>query len=665
MMLMEPGRIGSMETKNRVIMAAMGIRGTTDEDGYWGERTQAFYAARAAGGVGMILPEMVFVSRALEPAASSCIDLASDAHLESVRQLADTLNRYDCRLCIQLTAGFGRVVPPFLAPEWWTDDPVPAEYQPVSASINNNHHLPERRKFYSRPLTTAEAEAHAQAFGFAARRAREGGAACVELHGHEGYLLDQFMTELWNRRDDKYGGTREKRMTFTREAIAAIRRDAGEDFPIIYRFGLTHYVPGGREPEEGLWVAEELEKMGVAALHVDAGCYESHWWPHPPQYQEPGCMVSLAEQVRQQVSIPVVAVGRLQDPEVAESVLENGSADFVAIGRGLLADPDWVNKVQDNKPDDIIPCISCHEGCMEQMRQGDPTSCALRPTTGHELEWPMEPLQEERSLLIVGGGPAGLEAARAGVERGLSVTLWEANDKLGGNLWPAAKPDFKPDIANYVHYLGNLEKQLPIDIVFNKRATTQDVIDFGADYVILATGAEMESLPFASTATVKVLTAIDLLNDAAVIEGDRVVVMGGGLVGCETAVYLAQSGLQVTLTTRRSAEKLGGDIADRSNREMLIQMIADENIQVMDLTVPVGTAEQSVVVERDGQESSISTDNLVFAGRLMPCDGLMKELEAFYANNAGSVFSAGDCVKVGSIMHAVWGSFNAVRTLAA
>ncbi len=376
-------------------------------------------------------------------------------------------------------------------------------------------------------------------------------------------------------------------------------------------------------------------------------------------------MVSLAEQVRQQVSIPVVAVGRLQDPEVAESVLENGSADFVAIGRGLLADPDWVNKVQDNKPDDIIPCISCHEGCMEQMRQGDPTSCALRPTTGHELEWPMEPLQEERSLLIVGGGPAGLEAARAGVERGLSVTLWEANDKLGGNLWPAAKPDFKPDIANYVHYLGNLEKQLPIDIVFNKRATTQDVIDFGADYVILATGAEMESLPFASTATVKVLTAIDLLNDAAVIEGDRVVVMGGGLVGCETAVYLAQSGLQVTLTTRRSAEKLGGDIADRSNREMLIQMIADENIQVMDLTVPVGTAEQSVVVERDGQESSISTDNLVFAGRLMPCDGLMKELEAFYANNAGSVFSAGDCVKVGSIMHAVWGSFNAVRTLAA
>jgi len=165
MKLMESGRIGTLETKNRIVMAAMGIRGTTDDDGDWGERTQAFYAARAAGGVGMIMPEMVFVSRALEPAASTCIDLASDVHLKSVRRLADSLHRYDCKLAVQLTAGFGRVVPPFLAPQWWTDDPLPVEYQPVSASINNNHYLHERRKFDSRPLTTEEAAAHAQAFG--------------------------------------------------------------------------------------------------------------------------------------------------------------------------------------------------------------------------------------------------------------------------------------------------------------------------------------------------------------------------------------------------------------------------------------------------------------------------------------------------------------------
>jgi len=665
MRLTEPGRIGTMETKNRVVMAAMGIRGTTDPDGDWGERTLAFYTARAAGGVGMIMPEMVFVSRALEPAASTCIDLASDRHLESVRRLADSLHRYDCKLSIQLTAGFGRVVPAFLAPEWWTDDPLPPEHQPVSASINNNHYLPDRRKFDSRALTTHEAAAHAQAFGLAARRAREGGADCVELHGHEGYLLDQFMTGLWNRREDRYGGSREKRLTFVREAIDAIRRDAGEAFPIIYRFGLAHYVPGGREPEEGLWIAGELEKMGVAALHVDAGCYESHWWPHPPQYQKPGCMVSLAEQVRRRVSIPVIAVGRLQDPEIAESVLAGGSADFVALGRGLLADPDWVNKVRNGKSADIIPCISCHEGCMQQMTQGKPTSCALRPTTGHELDWPMVPIAGKASLLVVGGGPAGLEAARAGVERGLDVTLWEADEKLGGNLWPAAEPDFKPDIANYVTYLRHMEKQLPIDVVLNKRAAAQDIIDFNPDFVILATGAEMETLPFESTETVKVMTAIDLLTGAAETEGDRIIVMGGGLVGCETAVHLAQRGAQVTLTTRRGRDKLGGDISDRSNRKMLVQMIADAGIQVMGHTVPVRTGNGCVVARCNERDIIIPADNLVFAGRLLPRDGLRRELEAYYRNHPGHVFSAGDCVKVGSIMNAVWDSFNAVRTIAA
>lgn len=702
MRLLEPGNIGSMQLKNRVIMPAMGIRGTVEKDGDWGDRAIAYYTARAAGGVSLITPEMVFVSRAVELAASQCIDLASDRHLRSVGRLADALGQYGCKLSVQLTAGFGRVVPPYILPEWWTDAPLPEHLRPVSASPNDNHYLPERRKFDARPLTAAEAAALARSFGPAARRAREAGAACVELHGHEGYLLDQFMTALWNRREDHYGGTREKRLNFAREAIAAIKSDAGADFPVIYRFGLTHYLPGGREPEEGLWIARELEKMGVDALHVDAGCYETHWWPHPPQYQEPGCMVSLAEQVKQRVSIPVIAVGRLQYPDVAESVLAGNKADFVAIGRGLLADPDLVNKIASGNEDDIIPCIGCHEGCLWQMAEGKPTSCAVRPTTGHEIEWPLLPIRQKASLLVVGGGPAGIEAARAGVERGFTVTLWEATGTLGGNLWPAAEPDFKLDVARYFGYLRKLATDLPIEVVLNKRATARDIAGFGADHVVLATGALMESLPFESTDSVKVLTAIDLLTGKDTSKGNNVLVMGGGLVGCETAVHLARQGKQVTISTRRSRDKLGGDIVDRSNREMLLEMIREAGIQVYASSIPVSLGEGSVVLKTglaaetanagghsardelvdminqyargstlaksgDGAEPAevlVAADSLVFAGRLLPRNSLAKELAAINGNS-DNIFSVGDCVKVDSIMHAVWGGFTAVRTIAA
>ncbi len=700
MRLLEPGRIGTLELKNRVIMAAMGIRGTVDKDGAWGDRAIAYYTARAAGGVGLINPEMVFASRALELAAGHCIDLTSDEHLKSVRRLADSLDQYGCKLSVQLTAGFGRVVPPFILPEWWTEDPLPEHLQPVSASVNDNHYLPDKRKFDARPLTTEEVSALAQSFGLAAKRAREGGAACVELHGHEGYLMDQFMTGLWNRRDDHYGGTREKRLNFARELIAAIKRDAGEDFPVIYRFGLTHYLPGGREPEEGLWIAQELEKMGADALHVDAGCYETHWWPHPPQYQEPGCMVSLAEQVKEQVSIPVIAVGRLQYPDVAENVLTENKADFIAIGRGLLTDPEWVNKVAADKPKDIIPCIGCHEGCLWQMAEGKPTSCALRPTTGHEIEWPMLPLKTKASLLIIGGGPAGVEAARAGVERGFDVTLWEATGELGGNLLSAAEPKFKVDIALYLNYVRHLANQLPIEIILNKRGTAQDIIDFGADYVVVATGAKMEALPFKSSDSVKVLSAIDLLTGEEESHGETILVMGGGLVGCETAVHLAHQGKKVSISTRRPREKLGGDIVDRSNREMLVAMIAEADIQVHDNSIPVRLENGAIILkhidktstsndaersERDelvdlinenakdsvmaksGEQSAasevhITADSLVFAGRLLPQNSLIKELAEIGGDN---ILSAGDCVKVDSIMNAVWGSFKAIREIPA
>jgi 2-enoate reductase len=648
MKLLEPGRIGTLEIKNRIIMAPMGIRGVCDAGSveYWGERVRAYYGARAAGGVGMITTEMVFVTQALEPCAKELLSMANDNHVAAMRKLADRLHAYDCRLSIQLTAGFGRVVPPFI---------VPDGVKPVSASENTNFYVPDYPDLNSRAITTEEAEALAQSFGFAAMRCREAGADCVELHGHEGYFMDQFMTGLWNRRDDRYGGSREKRLTFAREAIEAIKRDAGADFSIIYRFGIKHHLEGGREEEEGLWIAGELEKMGVAALHVDAGCYETGWWPHPPQYQPPACMVDLAAKVKKVSSLPVITVGRLQYPDVAEKVLAEGKADFIAIGRGLLADPEWVNKVQSNRTAEIRPCIGCHEGCLWQMIAGEPTSCSLNPTTGHETDRPIVPLKKKHTLLVVGGGPGGIEAARVGVQRGFDVTLWETSDRLGGNLWPASKPDFKRDIADYITYLTGLAGRLPIAIALNKRATAEDIKSFAADYVILATGARMEPCPLDGNT---VLSTIQLLNGAE-LQGEKILMMGAGVIGCEAALYLARQGRKVILCARQDSPELDTDIVDIHNREMLLRMIREEkNITVLRGTIPLRMDGDGVVADQQGVEKKIPMDSLVFSGRLFSQNELTKSLE-----NTPHVISIGDCTQPGTIMEAVWGGFNTVREI--
>ena len=650
MKLLEPGYIGKLKIKNRIVMAAMGAHGLHNPGGDWGERYRAYYEARAAGGVGLITTEATFVSQALEPFSKDLFNVASDEHLTSMHRLAETLHSYDCKLSIQLTAGFGRVVPPPVVPEG---------VLPVSASENTHFSpvIPIGPEAITRAITTEEAAALAQSFGYAAMRCREGGADCVELHGHEGYLLDQFMTALWNRREDRYGGSREKRLTFAREAIEAIQRDAGADFPIIYRYGITHYLAGGREEEEGLWIAQELEKMGVAALHVDAGCYETHWWPHPPQYSPPGCMVFLAEKVKKVVSLPVIAVGRLHYPEVAEKALAEGKADFIAIGRGLLSEPEWVNKVQSGKTSEIRPCLGCHEGCKWQMIAQQPTSCSLNPTCGHEIEWRLTPLKEKRSLLVVGGGPAGIEAARVGAQRGFDVTLWEASHRLGGNLWPAAKPNFKHDILDYVHYLNGLVHRLPVDVVLNKKAAAEDIKNFGAEYVILATGAQMEPIPFDNGTADKVLTVIQVLNGMEP-QGEKILVMGGGVIGCETALYLARQGKQVTISTRRDADSLAEDLYDHNNRDVLLMMIKAADITVLSETVPIGLGNGNVVVKQNGAEKKIAVDSLVFAGRMIPENDLSKSLE-----NITTVFSIGDCVEPARIMEAVWGGFKAVREI--
>ncbi|MFC2059641.1 FAD-dependent oxidoreductase [Chloroflexota bacterium] len=403
--------------------------------------------------------------------------------------------------------------------------------------------------------------------------------------------------------------------------------------------------------------ARQLEAMGVDALHIDAGCKETSWWPHPPAYQPPGCMVDMAEKVKAVVKVPVIAVGRLQYPALAEKVLQEDKADFIAIGRGLLADPDWPNKVREGKLEDISPCIGDSEGCSGELREGRITSCTVNPTCGHEKEWALTPVKKRKRILIVGGGPAGMEAARVAAIRGLEVTLWEKASRLGGNLWPASVPEFKKDLRDLINYQVTQLKKLTVQVRLNMEATADEIISFGTDFVILASGAIQEDYHVPGDNGHKVVTAIDLLLNKGRV-GKSVLVMGGGLIGCETAVYLAQKGHQVMLTSRR-ANILTEMI--NHNRSMLLKMMADSKVQVLTNTLPLEVVDGGILVKHNDENITLPVESIVSAAGMRPCDELQRAL----TGKVSELYAIGDCVKAGRIIEAMWQAFHTAREIEA
>ena len=643
MKLFEPGNIGVMKVKNRIVMAPMGVGAMAEPDGNWTERVREFYIARARGGVGLITTALVFVSLKLEPVAKINLNLYSDSHLDSLYRMVEGVHEYGAKVSVQLTAGFGRVVAVH-----WQQPGAP----PISASAIPCYFNPET---VTRALSTGEIQELVQACGAAAKRCQMAGVDAIELHGHEGYLLDQLMSGIWNQRTDKYGGNRQKRLTFAREVISAIRREVGKDFPVIYRYAIDHYLKGGRTPDESLWIAEQLESMGVDALHVDAGCYETSWWPHPPTYQPPGCMLDMAAKVKPVAGVPVIAVGRLHYPMLAERALQEGKADFIAIGRQLLADPDWPNKVMEGRFEDIRPCIGDHEGCFQRLLASEATSCTVNPVCGHEKEWALTPVKSKKTLLVIGGGPAGMEAARVAALRGIEVILWEKTDKLGGNLWPASVPEFKRDLRDLLQYQVAQLRKLPVKVELGKQGTAENICKLGVESVILATGAIPQKPNIIGANKVKVITAADLLLKKGKV-GKSVLVIGGGLIGCETAVYLAQNGCQVTVI-----EQLPDTLTDVlfPNRDMLLKMMADAKVQVLTSTWPVRVTAGGILVKHNDKDRLVPAASIVVAAGMRSCSDLQKTLDGKVAE----LHAIGDCVEPGGILDAIWQAFHSARRI--
>jgi len=506
--------------------------------------------------------------------------------------------------------------------------------------------------FTTRALTIEEIEGLVKAFGAAAGIVRSAGIDAIELNGHLSGLLDQFMTPLWNVRTDKYGGDLEGRLTFATEVMEAIRSEAGADFPVIYKYGLKHYIDGGREAEEGVEIAPRLEAAGADALTVDAGGWATTHIVHAPTTQPPGLNVDMAAMARKVVSIPVLAVGKLGNPELAESILQEGKADFIMMGRPLLADPEWPHKVREGRLDDIRPCLGCMEGCMG--RGGKYLSCTVNPATGMEREFALTPAEREKTVLVVGGGPGGMEAARVAALRGHKVTLWEKGDALGGNLIPASIPGFKQEYRGLIDYLATQMGKLGVAVELGKEATPGDIQRLAPEVVFIATGGTPIIPDIPGVDKAKVGTAIDVLLGKQEV-GESVVVLGGGLVGSETALHLAQQGKKVTIV-----EILGSIARDMFaiNRMHLLELLADAGVRTLTETSVTEINDNSVtLVGKDGKKSSLENDTVVLALGMKP----NRELVEAVQDTVPETRVIGDCVEPRKVMDAVWEGFRQAR----
>ncbi len=641
MKLMEPGKIGAVTLKNRIVMTPMGMFGVPSPDGSLTARGMEFYLERAKGGTALIFPAAALVTTEFESPCSALNAFDSMDKVMLWSELAEQVHHHGAKLGIQLSAGLGRTTFNYFF------DP---EHVPVSASAVPSHWTPW---ITCRPLTVEEISRIVQAFAAAAVLARGCGIDVIEIHGYGGYLLDQFASSLWNKRDDAYGGDLEGRMRFPLEVVRSVKAACGP-VPVVFKMTPIHYVEGGRELDEGIEIARLLQDEGVDALHVDAGCYEAWHRAIPPVYEPFGSQVEMAATVKREVGIPMIANAKLGDPEVAEAVLRDGKADFIGLGRSHLADPEWARKVAEGRPEDIVPCIGCCEGCMARGFSGKYASCAVNPSCTMEGKYGLEPVASPRRLLVVGGGPGGMTAAVTAARRGMDVTLWEGGDRLGGCLLAASAPGFKKDVRRLLdHLVTQVEKQ-GIEVRLGARASVRDIMDEAPDTVIIATGAGPAATPPALAAGV---SALDVLTGEAV-EGDRVLVAGAGVVGCETALFLAEQGRDVTVVD--PAGILVSEPVFTLNQASLLEKMDARGVKTMPGVELLEVVEGGAKVRAGLAESLLECDAVVLALGFTAGEPTAEEL----AGVAGlQVRVIGDAVQPRKVLDAVWEGFHAARLI--
>ena len=629
--LFAPGKIANLELKNRIVMPAMGCS-LAEPSGEPGPRMIKYYADRAKGGTGLIITEITRIDDDTGVGTPNQLSATNTHVVGQLSRLVETVHAYDTKLFVQLHH-----------PGNQTPSRLIGGKQPVSASDVTCRVIGEQ----PRALTTEEVEGLVRKFIFGAVIAQKAGVDGVEIHGAHGYLVSQFLSPHTNERTDKYGGSFEGRMRFATEIILGIRAVCGPKFPIGIRINGSDYLDDGITEADAIAQAKYFEKLGVCYINVSCGTYDSGATIIEPNYFAEGWKKHLAANIRKEVSIPVIAVCNIKHPAAAEQLLEEGFADFVGIARGNLADAEWANKAKKGEDSLIRKCLGCME-CFRILNDGLPLGCTLNPVLGREFEWGDEKLCRNgagRTVAVVGGGPAGFEAALTLRKRGFRVVLFEAKERIGGTVALAAVPPCKTMLNEFIDTMEAQLKKAGVEICVNTPATVEAVKALGSEAVFMAAGGKpiVPNIPGIERA----VTAEDVLAGKAEVKGS-VAVIGGGVTGLETAETLAP---EHKVTVVEMLDKVGGNLYP-SIVMHLAQEIMKNGGQIAKGKQLTALTEASVTVRdtKTGDEAALPADTVVLA---MGVRSNRPELDAFREAFGDNLILVGDTARPGQIYDAL------------
>jgi 2,4-dienoyl-CoA reductase-like NADH-dependent reductase (Old Yellow Enzyme family)/pyruvate/2-oxoglutarate dehydrogenase complex dihydrolipoamide dehydrogenase (E3) component len=629
--VLQKGYIGSLELKNRFVVPPMGSS-HGELDGSVGQELIDYYAARARGGFGLIITEYTCIDP-VGKAAPDQLMIYSDDFIPGLTKLTEAIHKEGGKIAVQLHHA-GRE----------TSSAV-SGFQPVAPS---SIPCPLTREI-PRELSTEEVYELIEKYGDAAVRAKKSGFDAVEIHGAHGYMVAQFLSGYSNKRVDEFGGSLNGRMKFAIDIIKNIKKKCGQDFPIIFRISGDEKVDGGRQIEETAVIAKALAKAGADAIHVSVGVYGSMQWIIAPSSIPQGYLLSSAAAVKKAVDVPVIAVGRITEPEMAENVVASGIADFVALGRGSLADPEFPNKVAENRVNEIIPCVGCLTRCQDTTTlnpEAKGISCMLNPFTGHEGTMKITPTAAPKKVVVVGGGPGGLEAAWVAAARGHKVTLLEKGNTTGGQFLSAAIPPGKHELARGIRVYNEMCKKYKVDVRLGQEADTDMVLSLEPDAVILATGAIPAEPQIPKEGNIPVVQAVDALLGKVML-GNNVLVVGGGMVGLETAEHLISQNRKATIV--EMLDDVGSDISF-STKYFILQTLKNSGVEIHTQTkVEKFTDDGAICTDPDGTFELSGFDMVILAVGAKSYNPLEREL----AGKVKELYVIGDAAEPRKAVEAI------------